>query len=279
MNLLAKAKPLKPGYNPIMSPDNYPLKYLKLGRLLLDESSGNYQENTGPDELAVSIFSGRCEIAVDGEQVWETLGDRESILAGKPTMAYIPRQRKWRAKALSPTVDLGVFRATSRRDTEPQLIRPQEIRIDTPGAASWQREVITGIGTNADADRLIVGETYSLPGKWSSYPPHKHDTNAPPKEAWYEEVYHFLLEPKQGFGIQRVYTAPGHPEPIDEVYVVEDGDTVAIPRGYHPVAAAAGYRVAYFWALAGEERTYAAWSDDPKHAWLRDVESTTTTEE
>ena len=102
-------------------------------------------------------------------------------------------------------------------------------------------------------------------------PPHKHDTTAPPKEAWYEEVYYFFVEPNQGFGVQRVYTDRADPQPLDEVYVVEDGDAVAIPRGYHPVAAA-GYRLAYFWALAGEERVYAAWSDDPKHAWLRDVE-------
>lgn len=130
----------------------------------------------------------------------------------------------------------------------------------------------TVIGGEVDADRLIVGETYALPGRWSSYPPHKHDTKQPPKENWYEEVYYYLVEPVSGFGIQRIYTAPDEKDPLNEVYVVEDGDTVAIPRGYHPVACAGGYRLTYFWALAGEERVYAAWSNDPKHAWLRGVE-------
>ena len=119
---------------------------------------------------------------------------------------------------------------------------------------------------------MLVGETWNRAGCWSSYPPHKHDTDNAPDEAWYEEVYFFQVRPTQGFGIQRLYTPKGAPKPVDEVFVLEDGDTVVMPCGYHPVAGAPGYRVWYYWGLAGEGRQYAAWSDDPAHAWLRDVE-------
>lgn len=272
MNLLRKGTTLKPGLNSIMAPGAYPLKYLKLDRLLFTESFREYEEHSGGDEIGLSVFSGLCSIHVDGEEKWDNAGGRENIFTGLPTIAYIPRQRRWRVKALSPTVALGVFRAPARRDTAPAIVRPDRIKVLTPGADAWRRRVIIPIGADMDADRLIMGETYSLPGRWSSYPPHKHDTSMPPKEEWYEEVYHFFIQPPQGYGIQRIYTAPGDPQPLDEVYVVEDGDSVAIPRGYHPVAAAGGYQVAYFWALAGEARTYAAWSDDPRHEWLRSVE-------
>ena len=94
----------------------------------------------------------------------------------------------------------------------------------------------------------------------------------PPGEAPYEEIYYFRVKPSQGFGIQRVYTSEGDQAPLDEVYVVEDGDTVALPRGYHPVAAAPGYELYYLWALAGEGREFGAWSDDPRHAWVRNLE-------
>jgi 5-deoxy-glucuronate isomerase len=50
---------------------------------------------------------------------------------------------------------------------------------------------------------------------------------------------------------------------------VEHGDTVLIPRGYHPVVACPGYALNYTWVLAGEGRTYGAWSDDPKHSWIK----------
>jgi 5-deoxy-glucuronate isomerase len=272
MNLIQKARPLKIGYQTIMDPETFPLKYLKCGRIFLSDAKTHYQENTGANEVALSIFSGRCNIQVDGEPPWNDLGRRNSILSGPPTMVYVPRQRKWSILALTPALHVGVFRATARRDTSAALILPDQITIKTPGADTWKRQVTTVIGSELDADRLIVGETYALPGKWSSYPPHKHDTKKPPKEDWYEEIFHFLVEPAQGFGIQRVYTDLDDPDPFNEVYVIEDGDTVALPRGYHPVACAGGYRLAYFWALAGEDRVYAAWSDDPKHAWLRDVE-------
>ena len=87
-----------------------------------------------------------------------------------------------------------------------------------------------------------------------------------------EEVYYYLTRPVGGFGLQMLYTAPGHPEPIDDVYRVESGDLLVIPRGYHPVVAAAGYELYYLWAMAGEQSRYGAWSDDPTHAWVRERE-------
>jgi 5-deoxy-glucuronate isomerase len=84
-----------------------------------------------------------------------------------------------------------------------------------------------------------------------------------------EEVYYFQVEPKQGFGFMRVYSDPADPDPFDRAYAVEHGDTVLIPRGYHPVVACPGYTLNYTWVLAGEGRTYGAWSDDPRHAWIK----------
>src|SRR5260370_6663507 len=66
-----------------------------------------------------------------------------------------------------------------------------------------------------------------------------------------EEVYYFQLEPQQGFGFMRVYSDPGDDEKFDYAYPVEHGDTVLIPRGYHPVAACPGYTLNYTWILAG----------------------------
>ena len=84
-----------------------------------------------------------------------------------------------------------------------------------------------------------------------------------------EEVYYFQVETRQGFGFMRVYTDPSDPQPFDNAYPVEHGDTVLIPRGYHPVVACPGYALNYTWVLAGEGRTYGAWSDDPRHAWIK----------
>ena len=271
MSLLQKSCPLRLGMNDVMGPQSHPLKYLKFARLLLADDLTRYEEVTGGDEVVISILCGTCSLHVDGEEAWQDLGGRESMLDGTPDMVYVPRHRRWRIDKTGEALHAAVFRAPARRDTAPALVRSGDVPVVTFGSDSWQRHAVLAVTENVDADRLLVGETYNLPGCWSSYPPHKHDAVKPPKEAWYEEVYHYAVHPAQGFGIQRVYTAGDDPDPLDEVYVVEDGDTVALPRGYHPVVAGGGYRLGYLWALAGEERSFGAWSEDARHAWLAEA--------
>ncbi len=131
-------------------------------------------------------------------------------------------------------------------------------------ATAWMRN-----GNPADdpyARRLMVGETFSPPGSWSSFPPHKHDgLDGEPR---LEEVYHFRVDPPGGFGIQRLYTSAGE----DVSLTVEDGDAVLIPYGYHPVAVPPGYRLYYLWALAGDERRLAL-HEDPRHRWIHGAPS------
>ena len=51
--------------------------------------------------------------------------------------------------------------------------------------------------------------------------------------------------------------------------------TVEIANGqrqvFSNVGAAPGYELHYTWVLAGEERRYGAWADDPRHAWVKNA--------
>ena len=53
----------------------------------------------------------------------------------------------------------------------------------------------------------------------------------------------------------------------ERAFMVHDGDVAVIRSGYHPVVAAPGYELYYFWVLAGKGREMAPWLD-PDHAWL-----------
>jgi len=77
-------------------------------------------------------------------------------------------------------------------------------------------------------------------------------------------LYYFKVDPPQGFGFQRVYTDD---RSLDEAYVIENDTFVMIPRGYHPVSAAPGYRIYYLWVLAGGSLEMAP-RDDPDHQWV-----------
>src|SRR5207253_1206240 len=79
-------------------------------------------------------------------------------------------------------------------------------------------------------------EVYTPGGNWSSYPPHKHDTDDPPRETYLEETYYHRLARPGGFAVQLVYTDD---RSLNRAVQVRDGDVVLVPRGYHPVSAAA----------------------------------------
>jgi len=150
---------------------------------------------------------------------------------------------------------------------EPRLIGPEKVKVSTRGKDACERTIHDIIDASFPSKRLLVGETFNAPGKWSSYPPHKHDTMRPPDETRMEEVYFYRVSPPQGFGIQRVYS----PEKgFDETFVIRDNSLVKLPFGYHPVAAAPGYQLYYLWILAGEPRNYIL-HDDPEHKWVRDL--------
>jgi 5-deoxy-glucuronate isomerase len=144
-----------------------------------------------------------------------------------------------------------------------RLIRPEDQRLADVGNGNWARTVRTILGPEHAAGRLLLGETINPPGNWSSYPPHKHDRQAPPEEVRLEEVYLFKVNPAGGFGVQVHYG-----EDVTEAFVVRDDDVAVIRSGYHPVVAAPGYSLYYLWIMAGDGRQMIPYLD-PAHAWVQ----------
>ena len=268
MSLHLKSPGEAPGVYPLVQRGNQ-LKYLSF---TIVELGGNLREHTfetGDEEVSLDFYTGPVTIAAEGDfgRWTESVPARPSIADAAP-MAYIPSGAKVTLKADNGSARITVAGAQGKPGT-PKLIAGSEIVEKSVGKENWTRSVYTHIADNVPANRLICGETVNRPGGWSSCPPHKHDRFNEPSEVPMEEVYYFQLDPKQGFGFMRVYTDPSDAGGFDYSYAVEHGDTVLIPRGYHPVAACPGYTLNYTWILAGEGRTYGAWSDDPKHAWIR----------
>jgi 5-deoxy-glucuronate isomerase len=106
---------------------------------------------------------------------------------------------------------------------------------------------------------------YTPSGNWSSYPPHKHDRDDPPREVDLEETYYYRMRDPLGYGFQRLYSADGS---FDATLKVEHGDLVLVREGYHPFVTAYGYDAYYLNFLAGDRRSMAA-SDDPRYAAFR----------
>ena len=269
MERLIKAKS-NGQYQTIVNPGT--MRFLEFGRLRLKKGE-RFSNSTGAREAVLDFFSGTASVTIEtadgGKVAYDKIGGRADVFSAPPVMAYIPPQSKYEIISNSPELDIGIFSAPSESTAPPARLEGAAVATVHAGRDNWTRTVYTPLGVNVPAERLLAGETLNPPGNWSSYPPHKHDTSNPPGEAVLEEIYFFRVKPVGGFGFMNTYTAPGDPEGFSNVFLVEDGDTVLIPKGYHPVVAAPGYQLHYTWVLAGEERRYGAWADDPRHAWVK----------
>lgn len=269
-SLLIKGHGFEEGFAPIASPEDSALRWLTFGRLGII-SGRPYEAITGDQEAVVDVLSGTVALEVEGRR-FEPLAGRSDLFSDGPTLICLPPQTSYRLESLTPAADLLVFQSPVEAGEAVTVVRPEDVPMRPVGAGNWLRQVWPGTSIAPGTQRIMVGETVTPPGNWSSYPPHKHDTENPPQEATYEEIYFFLVKPAGGFGVQRIYERREGQDVVDDIFVIEDGDTVIIPRGYHPVVAAPGYQLGYVWALCGHGRSYGAWSDDPAHEWVRNIE-------
>ncbi len=256
-------------YQAIVPPQT--MRFLDFARIQL-AAGAKHSGETKAREAVVDVFGGSATFSVetpDGRRArFENIGGRADVFSGPPAMVYLPPQSRFEIVATS-ALDAGIFTAPSQATIPPRVLAGDSVTTKEVGRDNWKRVVHSALAEDVPAERLLAGETLNLPGNWSSYPPHKHDRKNPPNEAVLEEIYFFRVKPAQGFGFIYTYTAPDDPSGFSNVFVVEDGDTVLLPKGYHPVVAAPGYALHYTWVLAGEERRYGAWADDPRHAWVK----------
>ena len=260
------AQQLSSGENVIYTAGHGPLDLLSFSIVKL-AAGESHSDNTEDEECGLVILNGLLSLEIDGEQHNE-LGVRTSVFAGQATGAYLPPGTAWRVQADS-RCELAVCSTPSDSPGPPQIIRPDEVEVNQAGNWNWRRQVHNIIGANVpQAQRLLVGETFNPPGNWSGYPPHKHEEDDYPFQINMQELYHFRMNPPQGFGIQRIYTDD---QSIDETYTLQHLDNTLMPRGYHPVVAAPGYQLYYLWMMAGVTDRRMAPQDDPNHAWVRAV--------
>jgi 5-deoxy-glucuronate isomerase len=221
---------------------------------------------TGAERLVV-VLSGRAHLTLDGED-GGVIGSRSSVFEGPGDAVYLPPDSTavLVADQASDRLVVAVTAAPlSERPPGPaRVITAAEQRIAVVGKESWGRTVRTILGPDDAASRLLVGETvHNGTGTWSSFPPHRHDRDTA-DEAKLEEVYYYRVEPVDGFAVQLRYHIDGGKE---ELRTVRDGDTAAIPSGFHPVVAAPGHNLYYLWILAGEQRAMRVFID-PRYRWL-----------
>jgi 5-deoxy-glucuronate isomerase len=241
------------------------------GLRVLDLAAGEVElGDTGGNEMIVLPLTGSC--GVDTDAGGADLAGRADVFSAVTDSAYVPRDTAYRIS----TEHGGRFALASARSDAEGLpfrhVKADEVRVEIRGAGACSRRV-NNFGTPdvLEADRLIACEVFTPAGNWSSFPPHKHDTDRP-GESVLEEIYYYeVADGPSGPGLayQRVYGTPDRP--ADVLAEVRSGDVVIVPHGWHgPSMAVPGYDLYYLNVMAGPGRREWLIRDDPAHAWVRE---------
>jgi 5-deoxy-glucuronate isomerase len=221
----------------------------------------SFVAETGGHEVGVVLLAGDADLGVGAER-W-TITGRRGVFAGLPHALYVPPDQRYSVRA-STDLELAIGSAPAEGRLAPRLITPDEVTVEIRGGHNATRQ-ISHLIDPGDAERLLCVEVYTPSGNWSSYPPHRHDEHDPGVEVDLDEVYHYRIDPPEGWALQRLYSDDRE---LNDVVVVADGDTVLVRRGYHPVVLAPGYDGYYLNFLAGDHPSWVA-RDEPHLAWVR----------
>lgn len=222
----------------------------------------SFRTHTDREEAAFVVLGGTLQ--ADWGTGQKHVGKRKNVFDGLPYTLYVPAQNSISFVA-ETTCEIAECRVPSTAQLEPRLVTPTDVASSLRGGGNASRQIVDVITPSFPADKLVVIEVYTPGGNWSSYPPHKHDTDNLPVESDLDEIYYYRIAQPEGFALQHLYAGKHASECTLKA---QDGDVVLVHSGFHTVVAGPGYDVYYLNFLAGSSRELAV-TDDRNHAWIR----------
>lgn len=216
-------------------------------------------------ELLAVVLSGTADVKA-GDVRFASVGQRADVWSGPADSVYAGLE----PLEITAHTDAEVAIAGGRCATShtPFRVRPEEVAMVDVGSneTKSRRRIFHVLGQQhaGRAGNLLVSELYADEGCWSGYPPHKHDTERPPEETFFEEVYHYRFQPETGFGGQYCYNEGEEPRAV----MTRHGDTFLIDRGYHPTSTSPGHRGYIFTILVGLHQRSLVQYFEPQHRHL-----------
>jgi len=241
-----------------------PLVYFN--RVWLDPGESHAYRLAGHESCVVPV-DGTCTVKVDGH-TFEGIGTRTRLWEGKPNAVYVPVNAECTITAGGTRMEVFIAGGAFDQRLEPFAVRDDDVQLVQYGSdeTKTHRKIKHLLGqSNAERrGRLLVSELFTVgTGGWSGFPPHKHDTERPPEETRFEEVYNFRFDPPQGFGCQFDYLEDGG---TGNPHHLRHDDTYQIDHGYHPCVVAPGYQMYYFTIIVGEHSQSLRQFFEPTHA-------------
>ena len=241
-----------------------PLTYFNLINL---KKGDEFSLNLPGHETVWVVLKGQCDIQA-GETFFSEVGSRKDIWSGNADSVYAGPGTIVRVVSGAGETELAIAGGICNQTFSPFRISPEEVEMVDVGSDETHshRRIFHILGHNAKgrAGNLLVSELYCEGGCWSGYPPHKHDTENPPEETAFEELYHYRFNPENGFGGQFLFGESGD----NRVYRTQHGDTFAFSGGYHPTVTSPGHSEYIFTILVGKFQRSLVQNFKPEYRYL-----------
>ncbi|MFQ5971401.1 MAG: 5-deoxy-glucuronate isomerase [Alphaproteobacteria bacterium] len=216
-------------------------------------------EATPEHETAWLLMDGKVEVEVAGKRV---TFERQSLFDESATCVHVSAGEPIRFVAHADA-EFTVYATANTKSFEARIYLPADVPNEHRGKGQVGNACYRFVRTifdrsNADGNaELVLGEVVTMPGRWSSYPPHHHPQ---------PEIYHYRFTKPQGYG---------HAELGEQVYKVRQYDTVKIFDGNdHAQCAAPGYGMYYSWVIRHlPDNPYTVPEFTEEHRWTMDREA------
>jgi 5-deoxy-glucuronate isomerase len=203
-------------------------------------------------ELAAVVLSGTCDLEA-GDARFPGVGRRPDVWSGPAETVYAPRGATLTVVGAAEGSEVAVVGGRTGETLSPFRVRPDDVETVEVGSLEThsRRRIVHLLGQRqvGRVGNLLVSELYADGGCWSGYPPHKHDTESPPEETDFAELYHYRFRPDSGFGAQLIYDRSG----ASQAYVTRSGDTFYFTGGYHPTVTSPGHDEYLLTVLVGRQ--------------------------
>jgi len=209
------------------------------------------------EELAILLMHGSVNFICEDQLHFAT---RSDLWDHRASLLHVSKNIEVKVIALE---DSEILTQSTNNDNEfpSKFYAPSDIGIATFGQNLCGGTAVRDVTTifdfnNAPYSNMVIGESFTHQGSWSSYIPHSHPQ---------PEVYYYKFDKPQGFGACFIG---------DEVFKIKDSSFSAITGGEtHPQVCAPGYKMYIVWMIRHlPENPWTTRLDAPEHLWMMNVE-------
>jgi hypothetical protein len=150
---------------------------LTVYRLRPGQAAGHVADDK---ERLILVLEGHADAWAGGRDLGD-VGSRATVFDGPPCPVLLVAPGDGFELVARTAALVCVASAPGGPIALTKLVSPGDVLVEARGSGNTARRIHHLLPPAAEAGRLIAFEVFTPGGNWSSYPPHKHDTEDPPR--------------------------------------------------------------------------------------------------